>query len=81
MLFNKNKTKENMTMDEENKMVELTDEQLKQVNGGGNPGEQPHCYCSVSSDGQLHLDDNFFINLGCMRCSWRDTCKLFEEYL
>ena len=34
MLFNKNKTKENMTMDEENKMVELTDEQLKQVSGG-----------------------------------------------
>ncbi len=37
MLFNKNKTKENTTVDEENKMVELTDEQLKQVNGGNGP--------------------------------------------
>ena len=51
MLFNKNKTKENMTMDEENKMVELTDEQLKQVSGGL---EEPKIIATFSCPGDCN---------------------------
>ena len=55
MLFNKNKTKENMTMDEENKMVELTDEQLKQVSGGAFIDANRGIGCPNSNDCEGYL--------------------------
>ena len=87
MLFNKNRAKENMTMDEENKMVELTDEQLKWVYGGiGENGGTPRsCYMATPflgvGDTGGDVDDlaDFGLGVACADCSFASSC--FNPYL
>ena len=56
-------------MSEKNKTVELTEEELNNVSGGWNSGENIYTYCPIcNTKSQKHVIISWYDDLECLKC-------------